>query len=120
MSFRLTAGDRDRNGDFTRAKALEEETAAAGFSAFDGDRDRGLTLGYDNFRHDHALGNIRGDVDQQAAGRSGDGHAERERLTLAGAKGESSGRDHEVAWVDAKRADGGVAGDLEDRNFTTF
>ena len=36
--------------------------------------------------------------------------AERERLTLAGAKGERGGRDHEVARVDAKRADGGVAG----------
>ena len=81
----------DRNRDFAGAVALEEEATRAGLAAFDGDGDGGLALGDDDLRHDNALGDIGGHIDEEAAGRRGNRDIEGERLAFTAAQGEGGG-----------------------------
>ena len=67
------------NGAFAGA-ALEEERATAWVATLDHDGDAGLAGADHDFRHDHAGGNIGGDINQHTTTGSGGGDGEGERL----------------------------------------
>ena len=66
-------------------------------------------MGHNDLGHDDTLGHICGHIDEEPAGRGGNGHIEGERLAFAAAQGERGGRDVQAARIDAEGADGRIS-----------